>query len=318
MDQRSSTVTSALGGAAAIGLAWLDAHHLTLDVIALSILIATLYKNWFWRALCVAASYKALGAVPGAEVLPAWGFAVLAVVIMNIPPLRFYACFRAQPEEGCVFVTGADSGMGEATVLLLSTKPGYEVVYAGCFLESSFDVLKAKVKSAGGDEYKVVPVLLDVTSDESVTDAATTVETDLATRKPAVGLIGVINCAGMGFSGPAEYFPIEMYKRQMDVNFFGYIRVVQAFMPLVKAATSVPGVRRGRVVFIGTGGGILSPGPPLLTAYMASKWAIEAFCRSMRVEMQLRELPIDCCMVNRARTARARPPRPLSRRAPAC
>lgn len=89
-----------------------------------------------------------------------------------------------------------------------------------------------------------------------------------------------------------------MYQRQMDVNFFGYVRVTQQLMPLVREATSKPGARRGRCVYIGTGGGILSPGPPLLTAYMASKWAIEAFCRAIRVEMQLRELPIDCCMVN--------------------
>jgi short-subunit dehydrogenase len=52
------------------------------------------------------------------------------------------------------------------------------------------------------------------------------------------------------------------------------------------------------VIFIGTGGGILSPMPPLLSAYMASKFAMEAFCGSLRNEMSLRHLPIDCCMVN--------------------
>jgi len=87
----------------------------------------------------------------------------------------------------------------------------------------------------------------------------------------------------------------------MDVNFFGYVRVVQALMPLVRAAVAPGGAcshRRGRVVFIGTGGGNLSPAPPLLSAYMASKWAIEAFCGCMRLEMQLTNLPIDCCVLN--------------------
>jgi len=51
-------------------------------------------------------------------------------------------------------------------------------------------------------------------------------------------------------------------------------------------------------VFIGTGGGVLSPAPPLLSAYMASKWAIEAFSGCMRLEMQLTKLPIDVCVLN--------------------
>jgi len=278
-------------------IAWLDVHHLTCDVVALTIFFATFYRNWFWRVVCFGASCAAFVAVPGAEPLPAWGMAVLAIAVLNVPPLRLFACFRDQPETGCVFVTGADSGMGEATVLLLSTKP-YARIYAGCFVESSGSALKAKVAACGGDASKVIAVKLDVTSDDSVSAAAATVRADLAASKPPAGLVAVINCAGMGFNGPAEYFPMDMYKRQMDVNFFGYVRVTQQFMPLLKAAAAVPGARRARCVFIGTGGGILSPAPPLLTAYMASKWAIEAFCRSLRVEMQLRKLPVDCCMVN--------------------
>ena len=42
----------------------------------------------------------------------------------------------------------------------------------------------------------------------------------------AKGLVGVINCAGVGHSGPAEYFPIETYKKQFEVNFFGYVLCV--------------------------------------------------------------------------------------------
>lgn len=69
-------------------------------------------------------------------------------------------------------------------------------------------------------------------------------------------------------------------------------------MPHLKAAAAKPNARRGRVVFIGTGGGVMSPSPPLLCAYMASKWSVEAFCQTLRMEMQLRELPIDACMLN--------------------
>lgn len=97
-------------------------------------------------------------------------------------------------------------------------------------------------------------------------------------------------------TGPAEYFPLELYKRQMEVNFFGYVRVVQAFMPLLRQGASLQ--RRGRIVLIGTGGGILSPAPPLLSAYMSSKWAVEAFAYCMRLELQLTRQPIDVTVLN--------------------
>ncbi len=51
----------------------------------------------------------------------------------------------------------------------------------------------------------------------------------LAQKGP--GLVSVINCAGLGFTGPAEYFPMDLYRRQMDVNFFGYVRV-EVFHPI--------------------------------------------------------------------------------------
>ncbi len=63
-------------------------------------------------------------------------------------------------------------------------------------------------------------------------------------------------------------------------------------MPVLKATVSAPTSRRGRVVFIGTGGGVMSPSPPLLFAYMASKWSIEAFCQTFRTEMQARSREI--------------------------
>ena len=82
-----------------------------------------------------------------------------------------------------------------------------------------------------------------------------------------------------------------------QVNFFGYVRVTQALMPLVRAGCAATG-RRGRMIYTGTGGGVLTPVPPLLTAYMASKFAVEAFVRSFRVEMQLTHKPVDACIIS--------------------
>lgn len=57
----------------------------------------------------------------------------------------------------------------------------------------------------------------------------------------------------------------------MDVNYFGYVRTTQKFLPLIKDAVANPAARRGRVIFVGTGGGVLTPAPALLSAYMGSK-----------------------------------------------
>ena len=78
---------------------------------------------------------------------------------------------------------------------------------------------------------KLVCVALDVTSDESVTKAAAAVAVDIEQERARAGgsqgLVSAINCAGAGFNGPGEYIPIDIYKKQMDINFFGYVRVVQ-------------------------------------------------------------------------------------------
>jgi len=198
--------------------------------------------------------------------------------------------------EGAVFVTGADSGMGHWTAAQLCGA-GF-TVFAGFYSVKDGELdLRERVKSTYGAEAlsRLHAVPCDVTSDKSVDAAAASV------RKlcgASTGLVGIINCAGLGFNGPAEYFPMKMLEQQMQVNFFGYVRVVQALMPLLKDAVSKPGARRGRVVCIGTGGGVMSPSPPLLFAYMASKWSVEAFVQTLRMEMQMRKLPVDVCALN--------------------
>jgi NAD(P)-dependent dehydrogenase (short-subunit alcohol dehydrogenase family) len=199
-----------------------------------------------------------------------------------------------QPCTGAVFITGCDSGMGQVTAIHLSTL-GF-VVFAALFKPENEQSLRELVTAAGGNNDKFFCVALDVTKPESVTAAVDTVKDHLSTL--GVGLFGIINCAGLGYTGPAEYFPMAFYRNQMEVNFFGYVAVTQALLPLVREATSVAGSRRGLVVFVGTGGGVLTPAPALLSAYMASKWAGEAFIQVLRMEMQLTNQRIDACMVN--------------------
>jgi NAD(P)-dependent dehydrogenase (short-subunit alcohol dehydrogenase family) len=116
-------------------------------------------------------------------------------------------------QAGAVFVTGCDSGMGFWTAALLAAR-GY-TVFAGCFdAANSAGALRAHAAGAPADRLHCVP--LDVTSDASVAAAAAAVRAECAAR--GLGLVGIINCAGVGYNGPAEYFPMDMYKRQMEVH----------------------------------------------------------------------------------------------------
>jgi NAD(P)-dependent dehydrogenase (short-subunit alcohol dehydrogenase family) len=286
--------------------AFADQYHLVADWVVLSLVLAACFDNGFWRGAVIFVCYHVQANFLAPLVNVYLLYAVIVGVIF-VPTIKHTPFFRKRQPSGnaAVFITGCDSGMGEATAVMLATKGWH--VFAGCYLKDSG---KKLCSTAGGKN--ITPISLDVTSEDSVSAAASAVQEHAKYKE--LGLISIINCAGLGFNGPVEYFPIEMYKKQMDVNFFGYVRVTQALLPLLRKSLGVDGIeeggkhsensnapldgRRGRVVFIGTGGGHLSPTPPLLSAYMASKFGIEAFCGSLRNEMSLRRLPIDCCMVN--------------------
>jgi hypothetical protein len=72
----------------------------------------------------------------------------------------------------------------------------------------------------------------------------------------------------------------------MEVNYFGNIRICQAFLPLLQSKENAKTDFR-RMVFTGTGGGPCSPCPPLLSAYMSSKFAGEAMAQVLKQELYM-------------------------------
>ena len=90
---------------------------------------------------------------------------------------------------------------------------------------------------------------------------------------------------------------MDAFKRQIDVNYYGYVYVTKAFLPLVKADVLKPGSRRGRFCFVSSGP-LPGPGVPFITSYLGAKWAGEALCQGLRMEMRLRQLPIDFVMLS--------------------
>lgn len=222
---------------------------------------------------------------------------ILAIIVLVFYLLHRWArsTGKKQPVEGAVFVTGCDSGMGETTAFHLA-KTGYHV-FAGCYAKESF----AKYES----EKNVTCVQIDVSNEDSVKAAAESVQSFIGQSKGVIkGLYGVLQCAGIAYTAPFEYIPMAAIKRQMEVNYFGYVYVTKAFLPLVKAAVTKPGARRGRFAFVSSGP-LPGPGVPFITSYIGAKWAGEALCQGLRMELRLRQLPIgeeattrpDCAML---------------------
>lgn len=167
--------------------------------------------------------------------------------------------------RGAVVITGASSGIGEASALRLDRR-GFQV-FAGVRRESDGTVLKEKASE------RLTPLIIDVTDDSSIAAAAAAVSEAVGES----GLSGLVNNAGIGVGGPLEFVALADLRRQLEVNFIGQVAVTQAFLPLLRKA-------RGRIVFIGSIGGRFSG--PFISPYTASKFALEAITDSLRVELR--------------------------------
>ena len=161
-----------------------------------------------------------------------------------------------------VLVTGASSGIGAASALLLA-RNGYRVFAGVRRIDDG-----AKLVAEGGE--RIRPVVLDVTIEEQVTAAREHVE------KECGSLAGVVNNAGIAIGGPLEFVRMEDLRTQLEINVIGVARVTQAFLPLLRKA-------RGRIVNISSIAG--RNALPLMAPYSASKFALEAMSDALRVEL---------------------------------
>jgi len=164
-----------------------------------------------------------------------------------------------------VVVTGASSGIGEASALKLATV-GFDV-FAGVRKEADGERLRSESGS------KVVPLSIDVTDQDSIRAAAAQVTEAVGER----GLAGLVNNAGVAISGPLEFIPIEELRQQIEINLIGQVAVTQAFLGLIRAG-------RGRIVNVSSIGGRIAL--PFAGPYAASKFGIEAISDSLRRELR--------------------------------
>jgi NAD(P)-dependent dehydrogenase (short-subunit alcohol dehydrogenase family) len=122
--------------------------------------------------------------------------------------------------------------------------------------------------------------MFDVTDEAAVLAAAREVRTALNGET----LTGLVNNAGIAVAGPVLELAADEFRRQMDVNVIGPIIATQAFGPLLGSDPQLKGAK-GRIVMISSVAG--KNGNPLMSAYSASKHAIEGLSESLRRELML-------------------------------
>jgi NAD(P)-dependent dehydrogenase (short-subunit alcohol dehydrogenase family) len=181
--------------------------------------------------------------------------------------------------------------MGETTAFHLA-KVGYHV-YAGCFLEDSFK----KYESFPN----ITPLQVDVSNEESVQQIAVTIQNLIQESNGKIkGLYGVLQCAGIAYTAPFEYIPMKAFKRQIDVNYYGYVYVTKYFLPIVKASVLKPNARRGRFAYVSSGP-LPGPGVPFITRSGILSLSLSLTLLSLSLSLSLSPifLQLSWCQVGR-------------------
>ncbi|WP_369046004.1 oxidoreductase [Sinomonas sp. P10A9] len=158
-------------------------------------------------------------------------------------------------------VTGASSGIGEATVRSL-LGAGYTVYAAARRVE--------RMEGLAHDGALILA--LDVTDDASLADGVRKVLAE-------AGRVDVlVNNAGYGSFGALEDVPLDEARRQFDVNVFGLARLTQLLLPGMRER------RSGTIVNVSSIGGKFYE--PLGSWYHATKFAVEGLSDSLRIELR--------------------------------
>jgi NAD(P)-dependent dehydrogenase (short-subunit alcohol dehydrogenase family) len=162
-------------------------------------------------------------------------------------------------------VTGAGAGLGRDIALGLAAK-GYLVFGTAM---SATEVQDLKDASGG----RVSLTVCDMTKEESVKAWAAGVSDATGDS----GLDILINNAGILTPGPIEVLPLDAIRREFDVNVFGALSVMNAFLPALRKA-------RGRIVQVSTW--TASVPLPFNGPSGASKAAMEVFATVYRAELK--------------------------------
>jgi NADP-dependent 3-hydroxy acid dehydrogenase YdfG len=163
-------------------------------------------------------------------------------------------------------VTGASSGLGEATVHELAD--GGANVALAARREHRLESIAAEVRESSDVETLVVPTnVRQVDEIEALVDE--TVET-------FGGLDLLVNNVGLARGSDVEEMTTEEYRAMMEVNVDGYFFATRAALPHVREAS-------GTLVFLGSFAGQYPR--PFNPVYAATKWWVRGFAKSVSAQV---------------------------------
>ncbi len=162
-------------------------------------------------------------------------------------------------------ITGAGSGVGRATSLLLASE-GTAVGLVGR-RTAPLEATAREIHDHGGQAL-VLPA--DVSDERAVKQAVERVNSEFG------GIDFLINSAAVGFYGPVETYSLEEWRQTMDINVTGVFLCCQAVLPLLRQRGG------GQIITISSGAG--KRGYANLAAYSTSKFAVMGFMESLAEE----------------------------------
>ncbi|MEY8348103.1 oxidoreductase [Bacillus cereus] len=174
-------------------------------------------------------------------------------------------------------ITGASSGFGLLTTLELAKK-GYFVIATMRNLDKQTKLLSQANSLSLQKNIKIQQ--LDVTDQNSINAFQLFLK-----EVNQVDLL--VNNAGYASGGFVEEVPMEEYKKQFETNVFGAISITQIVLPYMRKQKS------GKIINVSSISGQV--GFPGLSPYVSSKYALEGWSESLRLEVK--PFGIDVCLI---------------------
>jgi NAD(P)-dependent dehydrogenase (short-subunit alcohol dehydrogenase family) len=161
-----------------------------------------------------------------------------------------------------VLITGAASGIGAATALELVAQGGIPVL-----VDCDAEPLAQMAQHCGPQTHYWVADVTQLQAMQEVVDKTIS----------KLGRIDIVFAnAGVAAFGPVAYIDPEAWKRCFEVNVFGVFNTIRAAWPAIMQ-------QRGYVLINASSSSFAHP--PVMSAYAASKSAVEAMGNSLRIEM---------------------------------
>jgi NAD(P)-dependent dehydrogenase (short-subunit alcohol dehydrogenase family) len=166
-----------------------------------------------------------------------------------------------------VLITGTSKGIGFEAALAFA-RAGYKVFATMRNPQAAPELAAIALR----EKLPIFVSAMDVDSDESVARGFAAI----AKEHGAIDVL--VNNAGIERGGAIEESPLAEFREAMETNYFGVIRCVQQVIPQMRQR------RSGTIINVSSVAGQLASAP--LTAYHASKWALEAFSEALAGEMK--------------------------------